>query len=260
MKKAFFIVLLSALACAGFAQSQLYHYEDSMLAIKAEQAYDHVDTYSRYYVNVEMPKVEGAVRDSIVGWLNTVFATDSGVVITDVDKLIRNSIERFRASEMEDRKACEISMPYEYQTEVSLVTMNSQYVTLLCNDYLYLGGAHGVSAVYGATFRMSDGKHLLWDDMFFDRDAVRPFLTKAFNTLDRDERPEWDLVYEYTESSADTYPMPTNNPYLVENQQLMFIYQSYEIGPYAMGMPSCSIPATELKDILKPDFLKLVAP
>lgn len=37
---------------------------------------------------------------------------------------------------------------------------------------------------------------------------------------------------------------------------LLFVYQNYEAGPYSMGMPQFFIPFKELKDIVKPEYLK----
>jgi hypothetical protein len=38
---------------------------------------------------------------------------------------------------------------------------------------------------------------------------------------------------------------------------LLFVYQTYEAGPYMMGMPQFFIPYKELKGIVKPEYLKL---
>ena len=36
-------------------------------------------------------------------------------------------------------------------------------------------------------------------------------------------------------------------------------YQSYEIAPYSAGMPSCTIPVAEIKNILSAEALKFLS-
>ena len=44
-------------------------------------------------------------------------------------------------------------------------------------------------------------------------------------------------------------PLPVNEPYFT-SEGLRFIYQNYEIGPYAIGMPSFTVPYDKIKDFL----------
>ncbi len=125
------------------------------------------------------------------------------------------------------------------------------------DNYIYLGGAHGVGIVDGAIFRCKDGKIMEWDDLFVNKEALRPLLTSTFNKMDRDARPDWDLVFEYTNSDINNYPMPATDPWINSDGKMVFIYQSYEIGPYAMGMPQCEIPISRLLPYMKPEAKKL---
>ena len=44
-------------------------------------------------------------------------------------------------------------------------------------------------------------------------------------------------------------PLPETEPWLTK-EGLQLVYQQYEIGPYAVGMPTVQIPFTKLKSLL----------
>ncbi len=52
-------------------------------------------------------------------------------------------------------------------------------------------------------------------------------------------------------------PMPEAIPF-VNNGELIFAYGTYEIAPFAAGMPEVSIPLKEIQEFLKAEFKELV--
>ena len=52
-------------------------------------------------------------------------------------------------------------------------------------------------------------------------------------------------------------PLPSSSPYLAK-YGVHFIYQQYEIGPYAMGLVSFTVPLDKIKPYLTAEALKLL--
>lgn len=77
---------------------------------------------------------------------------------------------------------------------------------------------------------------------------MQPLLREGLATYLRDNGAETtidDLLKSDTFISDGQIPLPSTNPYLTADG-VKFVYQEYEIGPYAIGTPTFTIP---LKDI-----------
>jgi hypothetical protein len=115
-----------------------------------------------------------------------------------------------------------------------------KFVTYTCSREGYAGGAHGWFIHEGQTFRKSDGRRIDYD---------------IFRTESRDELAELvkdNIFTQYFESNKeeftnglllenpDFFPLPETAP-LFTRDGVAFIYQQYEIAPYALGLPTCVI-------------------
>lgn len=49
--------------------------------------------------------------------------------------------------------------------------------------------------------------------------------------------------------------IPVNNNFYFDSQNITFVYNQYEITAYAAGVVEISIPFSELKPYLKPEFI-----
>lgn len=137
-------------------------------------------------------------------------------------------------------------MSYEFSYEVMPLVTAPRYVTMLYNSYIFTGGAHGGAASVGQTFAASDG-NMLGMDMFRPgtTDKVLELVKKGlmeqyFEVKTEKEFNDMLLV------NNGTLPFPANPPYF-EEKGVCFLYQQYEIAPYAAGMPQCLIPFETLR-------------
>lgn len=132
-------------------------------------------------------------------------------------------------------------MPMVVQSSVRKVYDTDKVVTFLTESYTYLGGAHGGTAVSAASFRKSDGRRF-GSDILKDRysetftEAVKDGLKRYFKV-----RSDADLEACLLDVKVYDIPLPQNPPYFTQDG-LTFVYQQYEIAPYAAGMPTFSIP------------------
>lgn len=123
-----------------------------------------------------------------------------------------------------------------------------QFVTYTEETYQYAGGAHGGETFNGVVFRKSDGRRMGWN--VFKKDslqAIKTFIEAGiqhlyFKTKDEKAFRENLLLDEYEE-----FPLPQTDPLFMKDG-VQFVYQQYEIAPYAAGRPTCTIPYEVLKN------------
>ena len=129
-------------------------------------------------------------------------------------------------------------------------------VTFGVNIYLFYHGAAHPSTIYNAqTFRKSDGRRFGWeiiyeDNVYADDNSyiqleaqLRAGIAKHFEVANEDDLGDL-LTIEKSDFSYN-FPRPQAVPYLTK-EGLNFVYQQYEIAPYAMGLPSVTIPCEKL--------------
>lgn len=133
------------------------------------------------------------------------------------------------------------------QGHIRRTSENDSIVSYEAGCYQYEGGAHGLYWIEGTTFRKSDGKRIVINLDLSKVDAMQPLLREGLATYLRDgaETTIDDLLKSDTFISDGQIPLPSTNPYLTADG-VKFVYQEYEIGPYAIGTPTFTIP---LKDI-----------
>lgn len=142
--------------------------------------------------------------------------------------------------ERQNKKGRNDSANWEIIASVNpLPTVDS--IAVLCHYvYMYTGGAHGGAEQQYINYSLTDNRELTLND-FIDLSrpqtalALRRCLTDAFI---KKYEPEWGDLQDFRH--YDLLPL-TNNFYVCKDG-LVFVYQEYEVGPYAMGMPSVVIP------------------
>ncbi len=135
------------------------------------------------------------------------------------------------------------------QSSVKKIYDTDRLVTFLTETYTYLGGAHGGTTISAATFRKSDGRR-------FGSDILKDYYSEAFTEAVKDGlkryfkvRSDADLEACLLDVQVYNIPLPKNPPYFTQDG-LTFVYQQYEIAPYAAGMPTFSIPYDVAKGLL----------
>ena len=109
--------------------------------------------------------------------------------------------------------------------------------------YGYTGGAHGIDAETGYTFRLSDGKRMQEADLF--KSGYKPELGKLLTEM---------LPKSVSEEAYDMLfikALEPNGNFFIDPEGITYIYGRYEIGPYSSGLTRVTIPWDKLKDILK---------
>jgi hypothetical protein len=108
----------------------------------------------------------------------------------------------------------------------------------------YTGGAHGMYSVVADVYDLTTGEIISEDDLFAKgfQPGVTKLLAAALETYlaDNDDDPE--MLF--------SAPEPNGN-FSVSDTHVTWIYNPYEIAPYAMGSIELSVSWNDLKPYLK---------
>lgn len=157
-----------------------------------------------------------------------------------------------------DPKA-KISMSYE--VNLSKQEETDSYITYNTFSYAYLAGAHGSTTDYSFNINKATGKVVSETVDTTQVKALQPILRKGvlsyLNSEDNDNPVDDSSLNDYLFIDNGIIPMPACTPYLAKDG-VHFTYQQYEIGPYAMGLVSFTVPYADIKPFLTPEALKLL--
>jgi len=129
------------------------------------------------------------------------------------------------------------------------VTYNSNY--LLCTEYLrfaYAGGAHGMTNLSYDIINLDSGETLGYEDIFIDN--IDSVLTEVLTNQLRlnyqipDEVPLKEAGFFVDEVN------PNKNLY-VDGSGIGFVYNSYEIAPYARGATKILLDYDKIQHLIK---------
>ncbi|MCF0198030.1 MAG: DUF4163 domain-containing protein [Bacteroidaceae bacterium] len=140
-------------------------------------------------------------------------------------------------------------MQYARDMTVSVLYEDDDYVTLQCQYYFYMGGAHGSTTNEFATFRRTDGHIMGWELLATMPDiqlrhTIKQGLKGYFEATTDEELYENLLLLSDDENidlfSDEFFPLPITPPFLTD-RGVEVLYQQYEITAYAYGMPTCVV-------------------
>jgi hypothetical protein len=108
-------------------------------------------------------------------------------------------------------------------------------------SYGYSGGAHGMDALTCRTFDLKTGREIFEEDLF--KPGYEDRLTESLRANLLSCIEDHDMLFE-------TEITPSDNFYLT-SEGITYIYQRYEIGPYAIGIIKVTVPWKEIQDIIR---------
>lgn len=242
-------------------------------------------------ISAEWPIAGGeALVENIQRYICEEMATNIGdekpkVIITaDGRKVVAATFNRYQKELTTMRKEAQEEgyadgMQYSYYLHLSMMEANSRYVTYLCRAEGFLGGAHGFATSTAQSFSTATGQPIGYDANYdFEKEVQviknqtmfkTPLSAKLYALIKEGVRSyfkEFDEPVASDEQLKDMLigvenvnriPLPTAAPAFTKNG-LSFVYQQYEIAPYAAGMVNFDIPYDKVLPYLTPEAAALV--
>lgn len=146
-----------------------------------------------------------------------------------------------------------------YDLSIRKTYETDRYLTYETSCYVFLGGAHGSAVCYPVNIVKATGKVLAATVDTLKQKALQPilrrgvkeYISKAENRKIKDSDLQNMLFVEH-----GIIPLPATVPVLTP-EGLRFVYQQYEIGPYALGMVEFTVPYADVKSCLTQEAAEL---
>ncbi|GGK10605.1 DUF3298 and DUF4163 domain-containing protein [Pseudomonas matsuisoli] len=129
---------------------------------------------------------------------------------------------------------------------------DDQIILIELSSYLFTGGAHGMPGRGFINYDVKAKRVLALDDM------IIPGMENAFWEKARQAHQRW-LKHEGLEENTEyleMWPFQQTENVALGQKAVYLKYDVYAIAPYAAGHPELTIPYSELKGVLRPEFLR----
>lgn len=148
------------------------------------------------------------------------------------------------------------SYRYSIFKETEAVRVDSRVISLVELYSDYTGGAHGNYGFTGYTLDAESGEFLDILDILKDaggfREASISYITKYLQEEYAD-----GLFPEYEQAVEDIWTRNEGPNWYLDASGITFIFNPYEIGPYAMGEVRITLPYEEFSSYIKEEYMDL---
>lgn len=205
------------------------------------------------------------------------------ILYTDGQKAVSETLNKHYKSLRKDwlEMAAEgmRDMTFEFALHTYVLENSDRYITYISHQEGYTGGAHGYALSAGQTFRKSDGLRIGYQTEYnrqaetFEvknqtlfknpqspqllaliKEGVRSYFRENGEEALDDEQLK-DLLIGVED--INRIPLPSGAPYFTK-KGLAFVYQQYEIAPYAAGLVNFDISYDKIRPFLTDKALELL--
>ena len=138
----------------------------------------------------------------------------------------------------------ETALRWEALFDGEVIYQSSEVITVAINGYLNTGGAHGNMNISLYNFDGKSGELLNVDDLIDDIDALTEFVQPYFEKEIK-QQGEAELEDYFF---GEPFHLPANIG--LNDEGVLFLYNTYEIAPYAMGITEFTISFDEIQKFL----------
>lgn len=170
----------------------------------------------------------------------------------DVEESTDSELVAFDTAASEIADELKMGNKCVFQTSWDVKYNENDFLSLVEERYVYMGGAHGETAWLARNVDIAASKEIKLDDLFTDSGYV--------NTLNR-------LITEQVEENKDEYADLWEKPeikdsnhtdFYIEDGSLVIFYQPYDLSYYARGFVEFHLPLEELRGYMKEEYARLI--
>ena len=186
------------------------------------------------------------LNDSVTRKLTSLFAMD-GKPDGSIELMGKNFLKAYTDFRKTDPRSV---MFFTLDSYAKVLMQDSSLTTLQVGGYSFQGGAHGASATFFINWDTKANKSIGLKDIL-----VAGYQDKLSTEAERIFRKDEKL--KDTSSLARDYffkdnKFALNDNFVITPLGLKFVYNQYEIKPYAAGITELFIPFTQIKSLLLP--------
>ena len=140
---------------------------------------------------------------------------------------------------------------FTLNSNAQVLRQDSNLTTLETNSYTFQGGAHGGSYMFFINWDTKANKDLTLDDLLVNDYNIK--LNEVADTIFRKQEKLTDTSSLDKDYFFKDNKFKLNRNFLITPLGLRFVYNIYEIKPYAAGRTEIIISYDKIKSLLKPN-------
>lgn len=161
---------------------------------------------------------------------------------------VKKAVGDFLAAYREYRESDDIGGPWSAEFHLSIAHPYTELYTIHSGGWTYTGGAHGNGYTRYTLFSAATGRVLALEDMFTDIKKLTAITETYFRQQNMDD-PNMDLTEYGFEFGDDGFHL--NDNFMLGPGGLTFVYNPYEVAPYAAGSLEVTVPFEKISGLLK---------
>lgn len=162
------------------------------------------------------------------------------------DYYFERVVDDFTVDETEEDEGFDM---WRWQMEAGFdISETEEYVCLTSHGWAYTGGAHGNGFSFYHYFLKENGDELQLEEFTLDEETLLAIGEKYFR-----EQQEIgpDVTFDEAGFWFENNVFFLNDNFYFTDQEMVFVYNSYEIAPYAAGVIDVRVPLSELEGVVK---------
>lgn len=172
-------------------------------------------------------------------------------VYQKTDTSFKKFANRFMQAYKQEMANRNFQMNYILQTGAHILRQDSSLVTLQISGYTFQGGAHGSSLTTFINWDVKAHRYITLKDILIDNyqhplDSVGEKIFRKQENISATETLKTNYFFK-----GDKFAL--NNNYLITPMGIKFLYNQYEIKPYAAGQTDLLIPYSQIQPLLRPN-------
>lgn len=234
--------------------------------IKIDSLAFEVDTFHVIETETKCPKDECTVCDLYYERIKTPLMPVHDSVNRFVDTIVMHALNEMSSASLKydlKKRALEfievsnspdfIDMggTWDWSHNTSIYRPVTEIIAVSSSWGGYTGGAHPNYYTETTSFFVSNGKMVRLEDLFTDIDALNKIAVSYFKK-DNQLEPDVDCIEQGWDFEDADFKL--NNNFDINSESITWQFNSYEIGSYANGAPSVTIPIKDLEKIMKVKF------
>lgn len=176
----------------------------------------------------------------------TVESTDQNVlkIFDDINNVTLGWVNKLKVEAESDQ----FDKQYIVKSDFKVPYNANGILSLTIENYVDLGGAHGMPTILTYNYNSKTGEKLTLGDLFKDGFNYTSFLN---NEIKKDISKNKDLYF----SGNDGFKgIKEDQDFYITSDGLVIVFQVYEIAPYASGIVYFNIPKENISSDVKPIF------
>lgn len=203
-------------------------------------------------VNLSWPVLSGGADSTLTKRLNdsievaVYLATNANPALPLPLALDSAAANLYTMLDSDIKAGSEMNMSYTVELKGQSVFQSPGYLSVQMDGYSFIGGAHGYYYTVLNTFSLNTSESVHLTSIISDTTALRTMLEKAFAETHQKEIPDVKLDDLLLDPEA---PLALPSNYCIVPEGVRFVYNPYEVAPYAVGQTDITLKWEQLGPI-----------